>query len=131
MRDLGDNRKMRYLVVFCLFLNMGSFASAQNHAKVSKQLAALDSESTVDVIVQYRVHPGEAHFRRARNLGASEKTHFRKLSAAAYNIPASAIASLANDPDVVFVSVDHKLKSHLDISAKTINAPLLWASNYT
>jgi serine protease AprX len=31
----------------------------------------------------------------------------------------------------MFISPDHKLRSHVDVASKTINAPLLWSSGYT
>jgi serine protease AprX len=43
----------------------------------------------------------------------------------------SALPALASDPDVVHVSIDHKVHSHLDVAAKTINAPMAWSSGYT
>lgn len=99
--------------------------------KTSPELNRLDPGATVDVIVQYRVRPTDAHFDRVHRLGGTDKRRFTQLPGAAFTLPASAIEELANDPDVSYISVDRKVHSHLDLSAATIGAPATWSAGYT
>lgn len=111
----------------------GSFA--QGHSvgpavKISKDLQAIDPNSDVDVIVQFKTRPTAEHFNKVHSLGGIDKRIFNKVPGAAFRMHASTIQTLANDPDVAYVSIDRPVHSHLDLSAATINAPLVWNQNY-
>lgn len=86
-------------------------------SKVSKEAKNADPNSNVDVIVQYQVQPTDVHFDRAHALGGIDKRTFTRIPHAAYTIPASSLQALANDPDVKSISLDHKIKAHLNITA--------------
>jgi len=98
--------------------------------KISRHLKGIDPQSTVDVIVQYRVHPASEHFERIHRLGGIEKRTYGRIPQAALTIPASALESLASDADVKFISPDRKVQSHLNYTAAAINANLVWQLGY-
>ncbi len=98
--------------------------------KVSKEIKNTDPGGNVDVIVQYKVPPTSVHFDKAHGLGAADKHHYTNMNAAAFNMSVAAAVKLANDPDVQFVALDRKVKAHLNITAATINANLVWAMGY-
>lgn len=100
---------------------------ASQHEKVSPELRHQDSGKPVDVIVQYTSTPTDAHIAKATAKGASLKYRLQGIKSAAYrNLPASAVAKLAADPDVAHISIDHPVKStsNLDYAPETVNAPL-------
>ena len=99
--------------------------------KLANELTAVDPATSVDVIVQYKVHPTNEHFSRAHFLGGTEKRRFHRVPGAAFTIPAGALQELAKDPDVAYISLDRKVRSHLDLSAAAINAAVAWSSKFT
>ncbi|MBV9154935.1 MAG: S8 family serine peptidase [Acidobacteriaceae bacterium] len=100
-------------------------------AKLANELATVDPAANVDVIVQYKVPPRDRHFDRVHALGGTDKRRFLKIPAAAFKVPASALHDLANDPEVAYISLDRKVRSHLDLSAAAIDAATAWSSGYT
>jgi serine protease AprX len=54
--------------------------------------------------------------------------HF--IKAAGFHVPAKALARLASDPDVVYISPDRALTSLLSNAAPAINAPYAWSFGY-
>ncbi len=104
---------------------------SDRRGKLANELATLDAAANVDVIVQYRVRPTNEHFDRVHSLGGSDKRRFKHIPGAAFTVPASALQELAKDPDVLYISLDRKVRSHLDLSAAAINAAVAWSSNYS
>src|ERR1700761_4731791 len=119
--------------VACIFVTVALACLAgatQNEgapdAKISAELNRVDPGSTVDVIVGYHTHPTEEHFNRAHALGGADKKRYSRIQSAAFTMPASALKTLASDPDVKFIAPDRKVKAHLNITAQTIHADLAW-----
>ncbi|MBV9760002.1 MAG: S8 family peptidase [Acidobacteriaceae bacterium] len=99
--------------------------------KLSKELTVIDSSAYVDVIVQYKTPPTDRHFERVHWLGGKDKKRFKRIPGAAFTMPAASLQQLANDPEVAYISLDRKVRSHLDLSAAAINASAAWSSSYT
>jgi len=104
---------------------------SEPRAKLSKELVTVDPGASVDVIVRYKVAPLNRHFDRVHSLGGVDKRRFKQIPGAAFTMPASALQTLAQDPDVAYISLDRKVRSHLDLSAAAINAAAAWSSSYT
>ena len=83
-----------------LLIATAGFAPAADN-KVAQDLLNQPG-STVDVIVQYTTAPTAYHHRKVLNRGGVLKGDLGGvIRGAAYSVPASAIAELAKDPDVV------------------------------
>ena len=86
---------------------MTTVASAGNE-KLSPDLQSgfqsKHAAGSVDVIVQYKVPPTEAHHQRVVALGGKLRSELHSIKGAHYSIPASQLETLANDPDVAYIS---------------------------
>ena len=81
--------------------------SVERHAgKIANDIDRRRSNDTVNVIVQFRVNPTAAHYKRMSARGAVVKTRLHSINAAAFRLPVSALAKLEKDPDVLYVSPD-------------------------
>ena len=78
--------------------------------KLSPELANLPETGTSDVIVQYRTAPKARHYDVVTQLGGTPKADLSFISAAAFHVPARALARLAADGDVVYMSPDRPLQ---------------------
>jgi serine protease AprX len=103
-------------------------------AKISKDLAKKSGSDQVNVIVQFNNVPTARHHKKISSRGGKLNRALGHFRGGAYSIPASAIADLANDPEVVFISPDRPLHGAsngptigLDYHAETINAPAGWS----
>lgn len=117
------------LAIVCLFGVASSVAEGgHKHAKLSPELQSASPTDSVDVIVQYRTAPSEQNVKKVTAKGAKLKDNLSLIHSAAFqNVPASALADLAADPDVAHVSPDRPLKaSALDYAPETVNAPWAW-----
>jgi serine protease AprX len=70
---------------------------------------ALAPDSQVDVIIQYR--PGAkltAGIQRVTGAGGTHKSRLDVINGGLFSVPASLLPTLANDPDVVYISPDRQ-----------------------
>jgi hypothetical protein len=74
-----------------------------NREKISADLTKRPLSSALDVIVQYRHSPVSRNYAHAANIGATTNRKMHLINAAAFHVPASALARLAADPDVLYV----------------------------
>jgi serine protease AprX len=84
-----------------------AFAGPQ---KISGDLQAKTTADQVDVIVQFTQVPTAVHHEKILSRGGMIKRELGQFKGAAYSMPASALADLADDPDVVYISPDRPLK---------------------
>ena len=96
--------------------------------KLSSDLQSLSSAANVEVIVQYRAVPTDAHHQKVGKLGGKLTRKMDFIRSAHYSVPASELQSLADDPEVEFVSPDRPLKGMLDLTTAAVNAGA--AANY-
>jgi serine protease AprX len=80
------------------------------HPKLSKDVNVSHPNQLIDVIVQYRVVPRAEHYSRMTSRGATVHAKLTVIRAAAFRLPASAIAELEKDPDVLYVTPDRGVK---------------------
>ena len=90
--------------------------------KLSKDLQNVSSGSTVDVIVQFKQAPTEAHHQKITSRGGQLKTALGIVKGGHYSIAAGKLAELADDPDVSYISPDRGLQGTLDYAASTVGA---------
>ena len=115
---------------FTALLALVTVAAAQNK-KLSPELQN-PAEGAVNVIVQFTAPPTARHHQKVLSRGGKLKQELGLVQAAAYSMPSSAVADLANDPEVVYVAPDRPLSgaitsdATLDYHAETLNAPYAW-----
>jgi serine protease AprX len=122
-----------YLTVFALIL-CSNLAFA-DPTRLSKDLQGRNGSDQVDVIVQYNHIPTAVFHQKVLSRGGAIKQELGQFKGAAYTVPASVLADLAADPDVVYISPDRPLHSTgnststavLDYHTAAINAPAAWA----
>ena len=122
--------RFRCLVACCVILGATlAFAGPQ---RISKDLKKQTSGEWVDVIVQYRVPPSQAHFARAVARGARLQQNLAAINAGAFTVNRSSLAALANDPDVAYVSLDRLVRATstvTDLYDQAVLAPYAWSKN--
>jgi serine protease AprX len=94
----------------CLFTLSASTAFAGTNKKLSKDLP-LNNPGQVDVIVQYDQVPTSAYHQKVISRGGVLKRDLGHFKGGAYTMPASALANLASDPNVLYISPDRPLSS--------------------
>jgi serine protease AprX len=65
------------------------------------------------------------------SVGGRVRLEFTQIRAGSYWLPDAAITTLAQDPDVRYISVDRKVRRKLANVAAAIGAPGVWRSGYT
>jgi serine protease AprX len=106
-----------------------AFAGPQKHnPKMSDELGRVDQNSTVDVIIQYNQVPTEAHHQKVRNKGGALQRELHVIKGGHYSVPASALAELAADPDVAYITPNRPLTGSLDYTAAAVGAPTAWTT---
>jgi serine protease AprX len=122
---------------FAVLFSLRALASppAQN-PKISNDLANADPAGNFPVIIQYTHDPG-AHEESAINfLGGQVRFALHSIHGHAAILPASTIETLANDPNVVFISKDRPVGARqvtitaADYTTEPINAAVLWNQGF-
>ncbi len=118
------------LALFVLFVLLAaglSFADGKKH-KVSRDLEALENAhgATVDVIIQFTQAPTPTQHAKVRSKGGVLKKNLDIIKGAHYSVPVEALESLADDPDVAYISPDREVKGALDYTTSAVSAPVAW-----
>ena len=124
----------KIILTLCVLI-LGVCAAFASSAKISTDLQGKNGTDQVDVIVQYNQVPTAEHHQKVFSRGGTLKRELGSFKGAAYSIPASALADLAGDPDVVYITPDRPLQAASstpqapvnDYHIATINAPAAWA----
>src|SRR5437763_6185563 len=118
-------------LLFCLLA--AGFSLADGKHKLSKDLEALKdghNGATVDVIVQFNQTPTVAHHQKVQDKGGVLKTKLDAIKGAHYSVPVESLQSLADDPDVAYISPNRPLSgtstSALDYTPESVNAQVAW-----
>jgi serine protease AprX len=90
--------------------------------KIAKGLELADPDSTVDVIVQFKHPPTEAHHQMLRRMGVKHRADLHLIAGDAVSMPAWSLAALVNDPEVAFIAVDRPVHGLLDLTLAAVNA---------
>ena len=112
-----------------LWLVFASYAVAQ-HGKLAPDLAKGNSDGRIEVIVQYRSTPSEEHHGRVERKGGQLRGDLPSIKAAIYGIPVQAAASIAEDPDVEYISPDRPVEALLDVTGTATGAAYAHASGW-
>src|ERR1700694_5672547 len=112
----------RHLRRFGLLLLAISLAHAERPSKLALELQHVSPGGSVDVIVQFRASHSDVHHQKLRKLGGRLRGELHFIEADSYSVPAGALASLAQDPEIAYISPDHIVKGALDYSAPAVNA---------
>jgi serine protease AprX len=110
---------------------MAAAAPLAGQKTLAPELQGRDAADSVDVIVQYKHIPTDRHFAKVTGKGAEVKAKLGSVKGGAFaHLPASALADLAADPEVAYVSPDRPVfttgTSTIDFTAETVNAPWVW-----
>ncbi len=112
---------------FILIATAIFFPAADN--KIAKDLVAHPG-TNVDVIVQFKTPPTSTHHQKVASHGGSFKADLgRAIKGALYSMPSAAVADLAQDPDVVFIAPDRRVKGTMNYTAAAVNAAMAWSQN--
>jgi hypothetical protein len=82
--------------------------------KLSPELQAENGSDTIDIIVQYNQPPTETQHRRMASRGAALKHAYTAVWGSLYTARRSSLASIAEDPDVRYVTPNRPLKAMFD-----------------
>ena len=112
------------------FLMLFSLLAYGQHSKFSSNLAAKDSNATLNVIVQFNTMPTSVQHEKVISRGGRLKGVLKSVKGGAYTLSASQLYSLAGEPDVVHISEDRVVGSLLDNTAVAVNASAAWQSGW-
>lgn len=118
------------LTHFLLAAAITSQLALAGHPKLAKDLDEADPAQSVDVIIRYRVTPGDAHGKKLTDNGATVKQALNVIKATAASVPADKLEALANDPDVAFITRDRDVAQTLDYTVPTVGAGLAHSYGY-
>jgi serine protease AprX len=97
--------------------------ATQYPGRFARDIDRRNPNALIDVIVQFKVTPSSLHYQRMSARGAVLRTRLHSINAAAFRLPASAIAKLEKDPDVLYVSPDRTV--HLSSNYETYEPAVL------
>jgi serine protease AprX len=119
--------------MFCiLFLSALNYAGAYGaKSRISADAKAAEPGSTVQVVIQWKVPASPARQKKIADLTGTVLGEFSSTNAGVYRLPAAALATLENDADVTYVSIDRKVKHKLDLTAAAVNAQAAWGAGLT
>jgi serine protease AprX len=125
----------RIILTMCALILCASLQAFAGQHKMSKDLEGKKASDQVDVIVQFTQVPTARHHHKVLDKGGKINRQLGRFRGGAYRMPASELASLAADPEVVYISPDRPLRGvstsstgwTLDYHNETIGAPAAWA----
>jgi hypothetical protein len=97
-----------------------------SHSKMSMSLERLANKAAatpgaaqnVRVIVQFNHALSQQHLDKVQGKGGKLGQRLGLINGGAFSLPVSRLRELANDDDVAFISVDHKLKAADDLPTR-------------
>lgn len=104
--------------------------------KLSPDLAAAPAGTTVPVIVRYAQAPAQSETNSILNLGGTLGYVLSSINAQAAVVPVDSLATLASDPNVLYISLDRPVYARqfpltsAEYTTQPINAPAVWAKGY-
>lgn len=100
--------------------------------KLAPELRKQNGSNAVSVIVQFKTTPTARHHQKVLSRGGMLRQNLGLVKGAAYVVPAGALAQLAKDPEVAYISPDRGLRGVSDSSAtldyhnETLNTSYAW-----
>jgi serine protease AprX len=122
---------LRYLALVVVILG-ASMASAAGPSKLASDLATARRGQWVNVIVQYRTatRANLAHAQSLAKTGTALRT-LPLINAVALTVKSDSLATLANNANVLHVSIDHQVfetSTTTDFYDQAVNAPYAWSA---
>ncbi len=125
-------RRLAFLALITLLAAGLSFADGKKRG-LSTDLDALKGGkhgATVDVIIQFKQTPTNAHHQKVHNKGGVLKRKLDVIKGAHYSIPVEALDALADDPDVLFISPNRPVNGALDHVVRAVNADIAYSQGW-
>src|SRR5260221_8390837 len=125
--EVRSRKRPRMLLAVCVLMYVTAQAIAQT--KLSPELQQGKSGKPVDVIVQFTTDPTEQQIGKVTGKGAALKQKLSAIRGAVFtSLPAEALAQLAQDPNVAYITPDRPVQgaTNLDYAPETVNAPWVW-----
>ncbi len=119
---------MKRIISSLILLAVAAWAAPAHKAKISKDLAHLDPEASVPVIIQWKTAPDAFSDAKVASLGGVVGAHFKSIKGGTYVVNAAAIESLAKDPDVAYITPDRRVHAKLDNTTAAVNARAAWSA---
>ncbi len=93
-------------------------------SKKAKDLAGKKAGEHVDVIIQFVQQPAQKHFDKVKKHGGLFKKKLHAVKGGLFTVPADELDSLANDPDVAYISPNRSLSGAADYFVATVGADI-------
>ena len=119
---------MRNVLRMAVLFLSASVAFAQT-SKLATDLSGVSPSSSVNVIIQYDHVPNQGDHQKVYHQGGTLYRAYQNVKVGGYTVPASALAQLANNPQVTHISPDRAVGAKLDMTAAAVNATAAWADN--
>ena len=120
----------RHLAFWCVIL--GATLAFATPRRMSKDLRKQSSDSWVNVIVQYRVPPTQAHFDKVIARGGMLQQNLPMINGGAFTVKGSSLKALSKDSNVAYVSLDRPVWATAkvtDLYDQAVLAPYAWSKN--
>src|SRR5689334_2042106 len=111
----------RFIKLAVLLIPVSSFAAPHSH-KIAPDLAGVSPESTVSVIVHFASPLDHSMKQKMSSHRGSLQSELGVIRSASYTIPASALSTLAEDPQVLYIAPDRPLAATMDSASATLGA---------
>ena len=123
----GSQKLMRiknYFIRIPALTFLAAMSLWAKHPKVSKDLDEVDPKAVIDVIVQFNQTPTAVDHDKVAKKGGKLKTDLSLVKTGHYSVQAGALAALADDANVRYISPDREVNGMLDYANPTIFADL-------
>jgi serine protease AprX len=130
------DKALRLIALSALLLSLETAVwGADEKLSPELQSSALQSPgrgANVDVIVQYKVAPTDAHHRRVAELGGTLRSRLGAIKGAHYTVPRASLEALSADPDVAYVTPNRTIQASFEpvfdqITDQTVHSD--WANS--
>src|SRR5579872_7468818 len=119
---------MKWLRITAVLLLASTLVFAK-HPKIAGNLEDANPSSNVDVIVQFKHAPTDAHHKKITDRGGQLKRELGVIKGSHYSVPVSKLQDLADDPEVVYISPDRAVNATdtptiFDYKLQAVNADI-------
>lgn len=124
-------KRVLYMIIFSLLATMAIAHTAHAEAKVHPNiLSHIDSQESIQVIVQFNEKPGMAAENVLKGTGCLPGYRPAHLNLIAAECPGKSLEALAHAEIIKYIWEDEEFDLTLDVSAPQIDANDAWASGY-
>ena len=120
---------MTLIRIITVLLTIASFSTA-SELKLSPDLASLASDAMVNVIVQFRIPPVEAHHQRIAERGGTLMRSLPIIKGALYAVPTNALEEISTDPDILYITADRTVRAMEEHRAAAVYADVAQRNGY-